>query len=55
MEITVPHPVELEEVVLVENLHLLQGQMVQQTPEVVVVQLVVAVHILMDKVVQDSL
>tara|TARA_R100001129_G_C5205903_1_gene215253 strand:+ start:449 stop:613 length:165 start_codon:yes stop_codon:yes gene_type:complete len=54
MEITVLLLVELEEVVLVENLHLLQEQMVQQTLEVAVVELVVAVHILMDKVVQES-
>tara|TARA_Y100001937_G_scaffold31936_1_gene45695 strand:+ start:398 stop:574 length:177 start_codon:yes stop_codon:yes gene_type:complete len=58
MEITLVELVELAVVELgvkIKEDLLTQGRMVQQTPEVVVVELVVAVHMLMDKVVQDSL
>ena len=58
MEITLVELVELAVVELgvkIKEDLLTQGRMVQQTPEEVVVELVVAVHMLMDKVVQDSL
>ena len=54
MVITTLELVDLEVVVLVENLHLLQEQVAHQTLVVAVEELVVAVHILMDKVVRVS-